>query len=73
MAKKLTEDQKAAIFQRYQIAFEAANPGKRVQVVDHGRGWYSLYRGGDLFSRPNKYRISKLVEMTERLEQRVVQ
>ena len=68
MSKRLTDEQKTAIITRYQLAYEAANPGKRIRVTLSSPGWYTLVSG---FGRNGKYRIRQLESMAERLEERV--
>ncbi len=69
MAKKLTLEQKTEIIMAYRLAYEAANPGKRV-TVENQRGWYQLVTDG---RRGSKYRIGQLVTMTETLNKRVAE
>lgn len=69
MAKKMSAAEKVARMKEYEVAYEAANPGKRVRVVPLERGWYRLEHSSGP-SRGNKYRLSKLIEMTMTLERR---
>lgn len=68
MASKMNKAAKAAAIQAYELAYERANPGKRIRVKESSPGWYVLVDGYG--KSRNKYRLGALVEMTDRLEDR---
>lgn len=67
VGKKYTAEDKERIIQEYQLAYENANPGRRIRVKEKSRGWYTLV--GPYGAR-GSHRIGALVEMTERLNSR---
>lgn len=66
--RTVDEHDKRAIMAEYSVAYEGANPGKRAEIRDHGRGWYSIETNEG--SGRQKHRIRKLAEMVLRLVER---
>ena len=65
----MSKPDKARIIQDYELAFEAANSGRRTTVVETSPGWFTMKSDDRMPWR--KLRLTALVEMTKNLQARI--